>query len=46
MALLTDEQYAAGIERIRSTLRSAKPEERPAFKVDIAMMMHCGCVDH
>jgi SAM-dependent methyltransferase len=45
MALLTDEQYAAGIERIRSALRSGKPEEPRAFEVDIAMMMHCGYVE-
>jgi len=45
MALLTDEQYGAGIERIRSALRSANPEDPPAFKVDIAMMMQCGYID-
>jgi ubiquinone/menaquinone biosynthesis C-methylase UbiE len=44
MALLTDEEYAAGIERIRSILRSSKLDEPPVFKVDIAMMMQCGHV--
>jgi ubiquinone/menaquinone biosynthesis C-methylase UbiE len=44
MALLTDEQYAAGIERINSAIRFSKSDEPPVFKVDIAMMMHCGCV--
>jgi hypothetical protein len=41
-ALLTDDQYAAGIERIRSVLRLSTPDEQPVFKVDIAMMMQCG----
>jgi hypothetical protein len=44
MALLTDEQYAAGIKRIRSALRSSKPNQPPVFKVYIAMMMQCGHV--
>jgi hypothetical protein len=44
-ALLTDDQYAAGIERIRSALRLSTPDEPPVFKVDIAMMMQCGYVD-
>jgi hypothetical protein len=44
MTLPTDDQYAAGIEGIRSALRLSKPEERPVFKVDIAMMMQCGHV--
>ena len=42
MALLTDEQYAAGIERIRSAIRRSKPDAPVLFKVDIAMMMQCG----
>jgi SAM-dependent methyltransferase len=45
MALLTHEQYAAGIERIRSVLQHSKPDEPPPFKVDMAMMMQCGRVD-
>jgi SAM-dependent methyltransferase len=44
MALLSDEQHAAGIERIRSALRSSQPNKPPVFKVDIAMMMQCGHV--
>ena len=37
MALLTDEQYAAGMERIAAALHRSRGE-RPEFKVDIAMM--------
>lgn len=44
MALLSDDQYAAGVERIRSALQVSKPDEPPVFKVDIAMMMQCGYV--
>jgi SAM-dependent methyltransferase len=44
LALLTEEQYAAGIKRIRSALQSSKLDETPAFNVDIAMMMQCGHV--
>jgi ubiquinone/menaquinone biosynthesis C-methylase UbiE len=44
LALLTDEQYAAGIKRIRLALQSSKPDETPAFNVDIAMTMQCGHV--
>jgi hypothetical protein len=44
MALLSDEQYAAGIEGIRSVLQHSRPEDSPTFKVDIAMMMQCGYV--
>ena len=45
LALLTDEQYAAGIERIRSALLLSESGEPPAFRADIAMMMHCGHVE-
>jgi hypothetical protein len=42
--LLTDEQYAAGIERIRAALRRSLPGGPHVFKVDIAMLMQCGYV--
>lgn len=45
MALLTDRQYAAGIERIESALRLSDRDNSPVFKVDVAMMMQCGHVD-
>lgn len=44
MALLTDAQYAAGIERIKSAIRNAKSDEPPVFKADIAMIMQLGRV--
>ncbi|MGH7984664.1 MAG: class I SAM-dependent methyltransferase [Candidatus Binataceae bacterium] len=44
MALLTDEQYAAGIERMKSAIQNARSDEPPVFKVDLAMMMLCGQV--
>jgi ubiquinone/menaquinone biosynthesis C-methylase UbiE len=44
MALLTDEQYAQGIARIRSAVQNAKDGETPTFKVDIAMMLVSGVV--
>jgi hypothetical protein len=44
MALLTDEQYAAGIARIHVALRRSVPAEPHVFKVDIAMLMQCGYV--
>ena len=40
MALLTDAQYAAGIERINSALRRSKPDAPLVFRADIAMLMH------
>jgi ubiquinone/menaquinone biosynthesis C-methylase UbiE len=43
MALLTDEQYATGMERIEAALRRS-PGESPEFKVDIAMIMQCAQV--
>lgn len=43
MALLSDEQYAAGLERIVAALELSKSEP-PEFKVDIAMMMLCAQV--
>jgi hypothetical protein len=43
MALLTDEQYAAGMERIAAALRRPGSEP-PEFIVDIAMMMQCAQV--
>jgi ubiquinone/menaquinone biosynthesis C-methylase UbiE len=45
MALLTDAQYGAGIERIKSAIRNARPDEPPVFKADIAMVMQCGRVN-
>jgi ubiquinone/menaquinone biosynthesis C-methylase UbiE len=45
MALLTDEQYAAGIERIKATLLLSECGEPPSFGANIAMMMYCGYVD-
>ncbi|MGH8013757.1 MAG: class I SAM-dependent methyltransferase [Candidatus Binataceae bacterium] len=42
MALLTDEQYAAGIERMKSDVRSDKSDGPQVFEIDIAMMMLCG----
>ncbi|WP_425163755.1 class I SAM-dependent methyltransferase, partial [Candidatus Binatus sp.] len=44
MALLTDVQYAAGIQRIKSAIRNAGSDEPPVFKADIAMIMQCGRV--
>ena len=45
MALLTDEQYAAGIARIESALKRAAGGQPPVFKVDIAFMIQCASVD-
>jgi SAM-dependent methyltransferase len=45
MALLTDEQYARGIERIRFAIENSKRDAPPVFKADIAMMMRCGHID-
>lgn len=45
MALLTDEQYAAGVERIRAAIRRAEGGAAPVFGVDIAFMMVCGMLD-
>lgn len=45
MALLTDEQYAAGIERIKSAIRNAAPDQPPVFRADIAVIMHYGHVN-
>jgi ubiquinone/menaquinone biosynthesis C-methylase UbiE len=44
MALLTDKQYQAGIERIRAAVRLSKRSDPAVFKVDIAMLMQCGHV--
>lgn len=44
MALLTDEQYAAGIARIESALKHAQGGAAGVFEVDIAFMMQCGNV--
>jgi SAM-dependent methyltransferase len=46
MALLTDEQYAAGIERIHSAIRLSQSSEPLVFRVDIPMMMQCGHVEN
>lgn len=46
MALLTDEQYAAGIARMESAIGRAEGGAPPAFKVDIAFMLQCGSVNH
>ena len=45
MALLTDEQYAAGIERIRSAIKRANPDQPPVFQANIAMIMHSAHVN-
>jgi ubiquinone/menaquinone biosynthesis C-methylase UbiE len=45
MALLSDEQYAQGIKRIRSALENSKRDAPTVFKADIAMMMRCGHID-
>ena len=45
MALLTDEQYVAGIERIKSAIAGAQGSEPAVFKADIAMMAILGQVD-
>jgi hypothetical protein len=45
MALLTDEQYAAGIERINSAISRSITREPPVFKAKIAMILICGNVD-
>ena len=41
MALLTDAQYAAGIERINSALRHSNANSPLIFRADIAMLFHC-----
>ncbi len=45
MALLTDEQYAAGIARMKAAIASAPADVPPTFRADIAMMLQCGCID-
>jgi SAM-dependent methyltransferase len=45
MALLTDEQYAAGIERIESSIRSADRDRPAVFKAEINMIMQCAHVN-
>ncbi len=42
MALLTDEQYAAGIARMKAAISEAHPGESPIFRADIAMLMQFG----
>jgi SAM-dependent methyltransferase len=44
MALLTDEQYTAGMKRILSAIRDGDCGEPAVFKANIAMMMYCGHV--
>jgi ubiquinone/menaquinone biosynthesis C-methylase UbiE len=44
LALLTDEQYAAGIARIQSAIEHPGPNAPAVFKVNIALMMHCGSI--
>lgn len=39
LALLTDEQYAAGIARIKALVEDAEQTALPEFKVDIAFML-------
>jgi ubiquinone/menaquinone biosynthesis C-methylase UbiE len=46
MALLTDEQYAAGIARMKSAIAEAPLNKPPVFKADIAMMLQSGRVSH
>jgi SAM-dependent methyltransferase len=45
MALLTDEQYAAGIARIESALQKAEGSAPAVFHAEIAFMLQCGTVD-
>ena len=44
LALLSDEQYDAGISRIESALRRGERDRSVAFNVDIAMMLECGTI--
>jgi ubiquinone/menaquinone biosynthesis C-methylase UbiE len=44
MALLSDEQYAAGIARMKAVIAAAQVDTPPVFRADIAMMMHCARV--
>lgn len=45
LTLLTDEAYAAGLDRIEAALRKAEPEgEGPVFPVDISLMLFTGQV--
>jgi SAM-dependent methyltransferase len=44
MALLSDEQYATGIARIKSAIATAPLDAPPVFSADIAMMLHCARV--
>ncbi len=39
MALLTDDQYEAGINRVKSALQTANPNNPPEFTADIALML-------
>jgi hypothetical protein len=43
--LLTDEQYAAGIERIEAAIMRPENGETPVFKAEVAMTMVRGRVD-
>lgn len=45
MALLTDEQYAAGMNRIIAALHAAEGLEPPVFSGEISMMMVCAYRD-
>ncbi|HKV53877.1 MAG TPA: class I SAM-dependent methyltransferase [Candidatus Binataceae bacterium] len=44
MTLLSDAEYAEGIERINAALRDAPGGVPPVFKNEIAVMLHCGHV--
>ena len=45
MALLTDDQYEAGIARIRSAIEASDKNALPVFKASIAFMLCRGIVD-
>jgi hypothetical protein len=45
MALLNDEQYAAGIKRIESALEGGDEAAPPVFNAKIAFMLCRGSVD-
>lgn len=45
MALLTDEQYAAGITRMKAAIAAAPRDKPPIFKANIAMMLQCARIN-
>ena len=46
MALLTDQQYAAGIARMKAAIAAAPHGAPPLFKADIRMVLQCARVRH